>query len=62
MTLNCDPIIEYQMSAEEAIAYKMALLWCKLASDQFPDKKIICLRKKGDPRKSFTFKVCYSML
>lgn len=60
--VNLEPIIEYQMSPIEALAYKIALSWQILAKKAFPEKTIITLKKTGDPRKCYLFKCCLRLV
>ena len=55
-------IIDFQMNAQEAKAYKLSLLWMELAQHEFPDYQHTTLRRKGDPRKSLLFKYCYKLI
>jgi hypothetical protein len=54
-------ILDYEMTPDEAQAYKIAVLWEKIASEQFPEYKHGKLRKRGDPRKSNLFKVAWTL-
>lgn len=55
------PILEYQMTPLEAKAYKIGLLWEKLATKEFPNYSIMRFRRDGDPRKSALFKYAYKL-
>jgi len=59
--LRLDAIIEYDMSELEAKAYKVNLLWLDKSRKMFPDYRHATM-KKGDPRKSLIFKICYKLV
>jgi len=54
-------ILEYEMTPDEAKAYKLCVLWDTLVRKEFPNEWATKLRKKGDPRKSTLFKYCYKL-
>jgi len=54
-------IIEYSMTPDETAAFKIALLWERMSRETFPDYKHAALRKRGDPRKSNLFRVCWTL-
>jgi hypothetical protein len=59
---NLEPILEYNMTEEEAIAYKIGLLWLNHSRRLFPNYKHNSnYPKKGDPRKSHLFKICWKL-
>lgn len=63
MEYNLDPIFEYNMNEEEALAYKVGLLWMDISYKVFPNYKHISgFSKKGDPRKSSLFKYSYKLI
>jgi hypothetical protein len=55
-------IIEYKMTQLEAKAFKLCLIWEDFAKEYFPRERCGKLPKHGDPRKSFLFKCCYTLL
>ena len=55
---SLEDILNYEMTPEEAKAFKLALLWEELCQQEFPDERRVSL-KKGDPRKSTLFRYCY---
>ena len=55
-------ILEYDMSKEEALAFRLAILYMQLARQYFPNYNHVGLPKKGDPRKSELFRYCWKML
>jgi hypothetical protein len=59
---NLEPIIEYSMTDEQALAYKIGLMWIESSQKVFPDCKTkTSYPKKGDPRNSTLFKYCYKL-
>jgi hypothetical protein len=57
-----EPIIDYNMSEEESLAYKIGLMWLEVSLNTFPTyKHSYHYPKKGDPRKSNLFKFCYKL-
>ena len=63
MEYNLDPIFEFNMDAEETLAYKIGLMWMAISYKMFPDyKRASGFPKKGDPRKSSLFKYCYKLM
>jgi len=54
-------ILQYEMTQMEAKAYKLALMWVKLTSKEFPGYQTSKLPKNGDPRKGLLFKYCYKL-
>lgn len=60
--INLEPIIEYQMTSLEALAFKISITWQVLAKKIFPDRTIIHLKQKGDPRDCFLFKCCHKLV
>jgi hypothetical protein len=61
MALDLELILEYGLSNDEALSYKLALIWVEYCEKEFPGYKFIRL-KKGDPRKSILFKYCYKLV
>lgn len=60
---NLEPIIEYSMNEEEALAYKLGLVWITLSRKLFPNHKHSSnYPKKGDPRRGSLFKYCYKLV
>lgn len=53
-------IVDFDMNEEEAKAYKLCLMWLDISKKIFPDYHHDSMRK-GDPRKSMVFKVCYKL-
>lgn len=53
-------ILEYGMNHQEALAFKIGLIWEDLTSKYFPGVRCGSLGK-GDPRKSSLFKHCYKL-
>jgi hypothetical protein len=60
MASDLEPIIQYKMTHDEAIAYKISLIWVELCKKEFPNYRHAKLRK-GDPRKSLLFRYCYTL-
>lgn len=56
-----DAIAEYGMDQIESAAYKLCILWIEKSRKFFPDYDHTKLRR-GDPRKSLMFKVCYKLV
>lgn len=54
-------ILKYEMDEDEARAFKLCLLWEKLAEKEFPNYACAKLRHTGDPRKSYLFRHCYKL-
>lgn len=54
-------ILEYNMTKEEALAFKLALIWEELTQSMFSRENCGKLPTKGDPRKSNLFRYCYKM-
>jgi hypothetical protein len=55
-------IIEYNMTDDEAKAFKLAIIYEELAKKFFPKEQCGKLSKRGDPRKCTLFKYCYKMI
>ncbi len=55
-------ILEYQMTKEEAFAFRLTILYMEMARKYFPDYKHATLPKKGDPRKGLLFKYCWKLM
>lgn len=54
-------IVDYDMDELEAKAFKLSLIWLDQSRKIFPDYQHTAI-KKGDPRKSLTFKMCYKLV
>lgn len=62
MQYNLEPIIDYNMTKEEALAYKLGCIWLQYSREIFPNcKHVKGFPKKGDPRKSSLFRYCYTL-
>lgn len=59
--MRLDPILEYEMDELEAKAFKVCLMWLDHSKKLFPDYQHTKM-KKGDPRKSLIFKICYKLV
>jgi hypothetical protein len=59
--MDLEAIVKYKMNELEAKAYKLCLLWEKVAKQELPNERHTRLRRKGDPRKSSLFKYCYKL-
>lgn len=59
--MRLDAIVDYEMDELEAKAYKLALIWQDKSRKIFPKYNHTAMRK-GDPRKSLAFKICYKLL
>ena len=55
-------ILKYDMSPEEAKAYKLCLLWDSICQKEMPNYKFSKSKASGDPRKSLLFRYCYKLL
>ncbi len=60
--MNLPAIVKYKMNELEATSYKCALIWEKVCKSLFPREKCSRLRQTGDPRKSYLFKCCYTLV
>jgi hypothetical protein len=59
---NLEPIVEFNMTADEAAAYKLGILWIEISKRLFPElRRTGSFPKKGDPRKGSLFKHCYKL-
>lgn len=58
--MRLEAILDYGMDPLEAKAYKICLLWLDKSRKIFPEYKHTGMRK-GDPRKSLIFKVCFTL-
>jgi hypothetical protein len=56
-----DAINHYKMDKLESSAYKLCIIWMEKSKKFFPDYDHAKL-KKGDPRKSLMFKICYKFV
>jgi len=54
-------ILQYQMSKEESLVFRIALLYIQIVKKYFPDYSHQDF-KKGDPRKKILFKYCWKLL
>lgn len=61
MEYNLEPIVEYSMTEEQALAYKLGLMWMSFSKKVFPNCKTTSYPKKGDPRNSTLFRYCHKM-
>lgn len=60
---NLEPILEYSMTPDEALAFKLGLMWIEISRKLFPNSKnMTSYPKRGDPRKGSLFKHCYTLL
>jgi hypothetical protein len=59
--MRLDAIVDYEMDELEAKAYKLCLIWLDRSRKIFPDYQHTKL-KRGDPRKSLVFKMCYKLV
>jgi hypothetical protein len=59
--MRLDAIIEYQLDELESRAYKILSLWVERSRKLFPNYRHASM-KKGDPRKSLIFKICYKLV
>lgn len=59
--VRLNAIFDYEMDELEAKAYKLCLLWMEKSRKIFPNYQHSTL-KRGDPRKSLMFKVCYKLV
>jgi len=59
--VRLEAIIDYEMDELEGKAYKLCLLWLDRSRKVFPEYQHTTM-KKGDPRKSLIFKVCYKLV
>lgn len=50
------------MNDLEKKAYKCCLMWVKVCQKMFPKERYSKLRQAGDPRKSYLFKCCYTLV
>jgi hypothetical protein len=55
-------IVQYQMDETEAKAFKCAIMWEKFCAEFFERERFSKLRQKGDPRKSYLFRCCYTLV
>jgi len=55
-------ILEYNMTRQQAKAFKVALIWEELTKKLYPGEQCGRLNRKGDPRKSILFKYCYKLV
>jgi hypothetical protein len=59
--MRYEAIIDYEMDNLEAAAYKICLIWIDRSRKIFPDYQHQGM-KRGDPRKSLLFKICYKLV
>lgn len=59
--VRLDAILDYEMDELEGKAYKIALMWIDRSRKIFPNYQHTGM-KRGDPRKSLIFKVCYKLV
>lgn len=62
MAWDLEAILEYKMDEDQGKAFKLCLLWEDMAILEFPEYHHVGLRKKGDPRKSHLFRICYKLV
>lgn len=55
-------ILEYNMTHDQALAFKIALIWEELAPRYFPKEKCGKLAKNGDPRECNLFRYCMKLV
>jgi hypothetical protein len=55
-------ILEYDMDHDEALAFKIALMWEELSVQYFPKESCGKLTKRGDPRECNLFRYCYKLV
>lgn len=58
--MSLEAIIDYEMTSDEAKAYKILILWLDLSHKYFQEYNHSKMTKK-DPRKSQIFKYCYKL-
>ena len=54
-------IVKYKMDETESLAYTVGLIWVEKSRKAFPDYKNAGMGR-GDPRKSYLFKLCYKLI
>jgi hypothetical protein len=59
--VRLEAILDYEMDELEGKAYKLCLIWLDRSRKVFPDYQHTGM-KRGDPRKSLIFKVCYKLV
>jgi hypothetical protein len=60
LAIRClETILDYNMTAHEAKSYKILCIYIESVKRIFPD--FFIRYPKGDPRKSYLFKVCYKL-
>jgi len=52
----------YGMDADQAKAFQLCHIWLETSRKVFPDYKHYRMPKKGDPRKSMLWKLCYKLV
>ena len=62
MSIGLEPILEWNMTAQEAKAFKVCLLWLRNAREFFPENEVGRIPKKGDPRKSSIVRYAWKMV
>lgn len=60
MDMRLEAIVDYEMDELEGKAYKLCLIWLDRSRKVFPDYQHTGM-KKGDPRRSLIFKICYKL-
>lgn len=58
--VRLEAILDYEMDELEGKAYKLCLIWLDRSRKVFPEYQHMGM-KRGDPRKSLIFKVCYKL-
>lgn len=62
MSDRLEEILKYEMTKDEALAFKAALIWEQITQDECPGERCGRLSAKGDPRKSNLFRHCHKMI
>lgn len=60
--LSLEAILDYDMTDQEAKAFKACLIWVALNKRILPDHKSTRLPRKGDPRKCHLFRIMWKFL
>ena len=59
--MRYDAVVEWNMTEQEAQAFKLACTWEEVTHRFFPRQKLAHLPKYGDPRKSTLFRYCWRL-
>ena len=62
MSDRLQDILIYNMTEEEARAFKVCMLWEETIQEELPGYQTSKLSKKGDPRKCSLFKYCFKLI